>query len=106
MDHQWNLVQMIIWILETVKILFGDKRFYNRILEKRNRVDATEAYVTVYDGTSNNHFGLVLQQLDMMVSGIIMDLDPLRIYKVVLQQQINGIIFVQREMLMQELLLL
>tara|TARA_A100001035_G_scaffold184130_1_gene146697 strand:- start:915 stop:3731 length:2817 start_codon:yes stop_codon:yes gene_type:complete len=35
---------------------FGDKSFTIEFWRKRNRVDATEAYVTVYDGTSNNHF--------------------------------------------------
>jgi len=35
---------------------FGHKSFTIEFWRKRNRLNATEAYVTVYDGTNNNHF--------------------------------------------------
>ena len=35
---------------------FGDKSFTIEFWRKRNRLNATEAYVSVYDGTNNNHF--------------------------------------------------
>lgn len=35
---------------------FGDKSFTIEFWRKRSRLNATEAYVTVYDGSSNNHF--------------------------------------------------
>ena len=35
---------------------FGDKSFTIEFWRKKNRLNDTEAYVTIYDGTNNNHF--------------------------------------------------